>query len=355
MKRPAAATVLEHPGSVQVGRRGDAAGATPGAWPAGEAGRRLVVGLLNNMPDGALQATERQFTDLLREAGAELEIEVRLFCLAEVERGEHARAHMRGRYADAESIPSAGLDGLIVTGNEPRAANLADEPYWPGLTRIIDWTEAEEVPTIWSCLAAHAAVLHLDGVRRRPLAAKCSGVFAFAPTTTHPLLAGAPTPSFTPHSRLNELSEPDLAAAGYDILTRSSEAGVDSFVRRGGAPSLYFQGHPEYAADSLLREYLRDVSRFLRGERDAHPATPSGYFRAASELALEDLANRTRRRRHPNLIADYAEALDREAPAATWRPWAVRIYRNWLNLMLGGTVRLPSPPYPTSHAGSRFR
>ena len=67
------------------------------------------------------------------------------------------------------------LDGLIVTGTEPRAPLLQEEPYWPTLTKVVDWAEEHTVSTIWSCLAAHAAVLHLDSVQRRPLRKKHQG------------------------------------------------------------------------------------------------------------------------------------------------------------------------------------
>jgi len=288
----------------------------------------LVIGLVNNMPDGALQATERQFEGLLAAAAGRLDVELRLFSIAEVERGEHARAHMRGAYADAASLPAAGLDGLIVTGAEPRTTSLTDETYWASLARLIDWTQDAQVPSLWSCLAAHAAVLRLDGVDRVQLHGKLSGVFACESAVGHPLLADAPTPALAPHSRLNGLVEADLIAAGYQILTRSEEVGVDAFVKPEPAPTLFFQGHPEYAAEALQREYLRDVARFLRGERAAHPPAPTGYFDAATERALRGLADTARR--DPSRISDYAAAIERSQPVATWRPWAQGVYRNWL-------------------------
>ena len=293
-------------------------------------GARLTIGLLNNMPDGALQATERQFESRLAAASRGLDIELRFFSLPEVERGEHARARMRGVYADASALPAAGLDGLIVTGAEPRTPELDNEPYWASLARVIDWTQAAHIPTVWSCLAAHAAVLRLDGVRRQVLGAKLSGVFACETAAAHPLLAAAPARPIVPHSRLNGLAETDLVAAGYQILTRSDTVGVDAFVKPGPAPALFFQGHPEYAAESLQREYLRDVGRFLRGERAEHPATPSAYFDAGTELVLAALADAARRRRDPALIDDYTAAAERTRPEAVWRPWAQGIYRNWL-------------------------
>jgi homoserine O-succinyltransferase/O-acetyltransferase len=289
----------------------------------------LVIGLVNNMPDGALQATERQFEGLLGEAAGGAEVSVRYLSLPELERGEHARAHMRGRYAHIDRLPAAGLDGLIVTGAEPQAARLDDEPYWASLGRVVDWSRAAEIPTVWSCLAAHAAVLHLDGVQRRRLPAKRAGVFACVPARRHPLLAEAPRP-VTPHSRLNDLVESDLLPAGYQVLTRSPEIGVDLFIKPGPAPALFFQGHPEYAAETLLREYLRDVGRFLCGEQELHPAPPSGYFDDSTLQMLGDLAARGEAGRDPGRIAAYVRATEGAALSAVWRPWAVGIYRAWL-------------------------
>ncbi len=46
----------------------------------------IVIGLVNNMPDGALQATERQFSDLLSEASGNLLIFLRFFSRPELRR-----------------------------------------------------------------------------------------------------------------------------------------------------------------------------------------------------------------------------------------------------------------------------
>lgn len=291
---------------------------------------RLTVGLLNNMPDAALCATERQFAGLLAEAANGAEIEIKLFALPGVRRGHEARAAMNDRYEPATALAEAGLDGLIVTGLEPRAADLRDETYWPALTQVIDWTEDVGLPTIWSCLAAHAAVLRLSGVHRRPLPAKLSGVFASEPVSCDPLVTGVAAPILTPHSRLNGLAERDLVDAGYEILTRSPAARVDAFVRRDRGLALFLQGHPEYDADTLAREYLRDVGRFLKRQRPTHPRPPTGYFDAETEAALGALATGSQTTPDSSRLPLYAAALERTAPRQTWRASAVRLYRNWL-------------------------
>jgi homoserine O-succinyltransferase len=284
------------------------------------------------MPDAAFAATERQFGDLLRAAaGDAFEIELVLFALSGVPRGSRALARMAAFYQDARAIAGAGLDGLIVTGAEPHAERLDDEPYWRGLVEVADWTRAAAVPVIWSCLAAHAAVLHFDGIARRPLGAKLSGVFRSEPVGADPLVAGPPHHFATPHSRLNGLDADDLARAGYQPLTLSPLAGVDAFVRRRlGAAQLFLQGHPEYDADTLMREYARDVGRFLRRERPLHPLTPANYFGPGIEARLEELAERARRDPTPARQAGYDALLAGARPHRTWRGSAVRLYRNWL-------------------------
>jgi len=299
--------------------------------PASPWRRRLTIGLLNNMPDAALCATERQFGELLHAAADDTEIDLVLIALPGVPRGPRAQARMAGRYLDAAALADAGLDGLIVTGAEPRTARLDEEAYWPALAAVADWTREAGVPTLWSCLAAHAAVLRFDGVERRPLASKISGVFRSGPVSDDPLVAGAPYHFATPHSRLNGLEPDDLARAGYRMLTLSPVAGVDAFARRdGGALQLFLQGHPEYDADTLLREYLRDVGRFLRGERPAHPRTPANYLDPTTEARLARLTERSRADPSPARLAGYEDVLTAARPQRSWRGSAVRLYRGWL-------------------------
>ena len=132
---------------------------------------------------------------------------------------------------------------------------------------------------IWSCLAVHGAVLYLDGIDRLQLGDKCVGVFAHSRMRDHPLVQGVPSQLKVPHSRWNEIREEALTPCGYAILTNSTIAGVDLFVKQQRKSLfVYFQGHLEYEAQSLLGEYRRDVGRFLRREIECYPTMPRGYF-----------------------------------------------------------------------------
>src|ERR1700761_6679082 len=238
----------------------------------------ISIGLVNNMPDAALAATERQFTELIRAATPNTVVVLKLFAMPEVPRNESARRFLAERYRDIAALWETPLDGLIVTGTEPRAKKLSDEPYWDSLSRLVDWARDPTSSPIWSCLAAHAAVLHADGIERRPLEDKRCGVFDCRLAADYPMTEPFPEPLWVPHSRYNDLPEEALTACGYTILTRSKSAGVDTFAKQNGSFFLFFQGHPEYEADSLLREYRRDVARYLGRERERYPALPVGYF-----------------------------------------------------------------------------
>jgi len=294
---------------------------------------KLRIGLVNNMPDAALAATERQFADLVA-GGAEalgVEVSLRLFHLPSVPRAGLIRESMAARYEPVAALKSSWIDALIVTGAEPRTPDLRTEPYWDELTDLIDWARNNTTSTLWSCLAAHAAVLHLDGIEREPLAEKCSGLYLCETVADDPITAGLPGLMRMPHSRRNGLPVSELAARGYRLLTESRTAGADIFVRRREPSTFVFiQGHPEYDADGLLREYCRDVARHLRGEQDAAPTLPVGYFDQLTESFFRSLAAQVAREPASRLMARCGEIAAAFTPPQPWKPHAQTLFRNWI-------------------------
>ncbi len=308
----------------------------------------ISIGLVNNMPDAALEATERQFTDLIRAAASDVVVRLKLFALPELPRGQAARGALAGRYRDIAELWQTPLDGLIVTGTEPRAGNLADEPYWDTLSQIVDWAKDHTASTIWSCLAAHAAVLHRDGIERRALAQKQFGVFDCRLAADHPMTEHFPQPLWVPHSRYNDLPEAALTACGYRILTRSRAAGVDAFAKQDGSFFLFFQGHPEYEADTLLREYRRDVARFLAGEREHYPPLPRGYFDDEAAMAAEAFRARALTERRNELSAEFPKSALEAGLQWPWREAALGIYQKWCAYLIARkaqrrTLAAPAP------------
>ena len=303
--------------------------------------RPLEIGLVNNMPDAALAATERQFAGLVAQAAGGRAVRLRLFALDGVVRGEATRRAMAERYGDLAALKAAGLDAIIVTGAEPRAGHLSEEAYWPQMAELVDWAAAGGVAaSLWSCLAAHAAVLRLDGIERQRLAAKASGLYLCERVSDDPMAEGLPAMLRMPHSRRNGLGVSDLAGRGYHLITESRQVGADVFVRREAGLMVFFQGHPEYDADTLLREYCRDFARWMRGEQ-AHPILPVGYLDATTEKALAALAEEAARDPHGRLVARCGAIATAFTPPQPWRAHAERLFANWIGEIARAVSALP--------------
>jgi homoserine O-succinyltransferase len=295
----------------------------------------IRIAFLNNMPDAALGDTEIQFFELLDAASGEIPVRLKLHSLTGVPRGEQAEQHLNSFYFSTDDLLNSRVDAVIMTGTEPRQADLRSEPYWSALTSVLDWAEGNTVSTILSCLAAHAGVLHGDGINRHPLSEKQFGVFDFTRAADHPLTAGAGERMRFPHSRWNEVRANELSACGYLILTQSSEGGVDSFVKkRKRSLFIHFQGHPEYGAQTLLKEYRRDIKRFLRTERETYPSMPKGYFDGTAVKLLSDFRDIALSDRRDELMERFPEPALVGGLKSTWRSPGMSIYRNWLQYVV---------------------
>lgn len=293
----------------------------------------MRIGLVNNMPDAALARTEQQFRAVLAAATPERAVNLELFHISRVPRGELGRSHLSShRYRDVSDLTLANLDGLIVTGTEPKQSYLRNEPYWADLARLFDWIAERGPSTIFSCLAAHAAVLHYDGIERRRLDSKRFGLFTHSATTQHILTQHLPAAAKVPHSRWNEVSAAALSGHGYQVLTESREAGADLFAKQARKPLVFFQGHPEYDARTLFREYRRDVQRYLTGEYAVYPLLPENYFNAAECKQLAKFQERATRSRDIALMQSFPISTPAITETKDVAP-APKIYRQWLSLI----------------------
>jgi homoserine O-succinyltransferase len=95
---------------------------------------------------------------------------------------------------------------------------------------------------------------------------------------------------------------------------------------------VFFQGHPEYEARTLMGEYRRDVRRFLRGERASYPPLPRDYFDESTARRLIEFRRRALADRREALIEAFPTCSE-EALEARWRPAGERLMANWLGLI----------------------
>jgi homoserine O-succinyltransferase/O-acetyltransferase len=292
--------------------------------------KSVTIGLINNMPDGALEATERQFISLLESASEDMQIKLSFHTLSNIPRNELGALHVKNFYSNVENLSDKKLDGLIVTGREPLTPNLKDEPYWQDFVKILEWAKDNTYSTVWSCLAAHAALLHMDGIIRIKSKHKHCGVFECVKRSDHPLMKDSPASFRLPHSRWNGVSEDALISHGYKVLTQSPHIGADTFVKEDKSLFVFFQGHPEYESNTLLLEYRRDIGRYLRGETNTYPLMPQGYFDDSTVIALAALQAEVKSQSREDFLAKSSTILGNSNLEDNWHSTAACIYRNWL-------------------------
>jgi homoserine O-succinyltransferase len=294
----------------------------------------ISLALINNMPDPALEDTELQFFELIDIASGDVPVIVKLYSLTGIPRSDRGQRHLNSFYFDFDDLWSSRFDGVIVTGTEPLQPNLQDEPYWATLTEVFDWAQENTSSTVLSCLAAHASVLHGDGIPRHRLPDKQFGVFDSARKCEHSLTGRIADGIRFPHSRWNEVRADELTSCGYTVLTESAEAGVDLFVKKKKKSLfVHFQGHPEYGVQTLLKEYRRDIKRFLREERETYPTVPAGYFDAAAVRLLNEFRETAMADRREDIAAFFPEATVTGGLQNSWHLSAVCLYRNWLRYL----------------------
>ena len=97
---------------------------------------------------------------------------------------------------------------------------------------------------------------------------------------------------------------------------------------------VFFQGHPEYDTHSLLKEYKREVNRFIIGEREDYPPYPEHYFNEEAQA----LANHYQEHVMDMLkIGEtplrFPESQIEPLLENTWRDTAKAIVNNWLGMV----------------------
>jgi len=294
--------------------------------------RELHIGLLNMMPDAALAATERQFFRLVGESNQIAQFYMHPFTLKELPRGADGQAHVERYYESFEQIKAQGLDALIISGANVTQPDLAKEPFWEPLIEVIDWAYANVTSTLCSCLATHAVLQFRHGQKRKPLGFKRWGVYSHrVMDRKHPLVGDVNTRFDVPHSRFNDIARAQFEAAGLHILAESELAGVHLAVSADRFRIVFFQGHPEYDTASLLKEYKRELTRFVKAERHDYPPFPENYFSQKTEAILEEhkahvLAARARQAPVP----EFPEAVVAAALDNTWHDTAEAVIDNWI-------------------------
>jgi len=297
--------------------------------------RELHIGFLNMMPDTALEATERQFIRLVGNCNRIAQFYVYPFSLPGLPRSARTLEYIEHYYCRFEDLQQQGLDALIITGANISNPNLETEPFWEPLMQVVRWAEHNVTSTLCSCLATHALLRYFYGIERQALPGKRWGVYSHRISSPrHPLLRDINTRFDVPHSRYNDITRQQLEDAGLTVLVESEAGGVHMAVSPDQFRMIYFQGHPEYDRNSLLKEYKRELLRYLAGELESPPPFPQNYVPAEAEHIVEHFLQQAKK---AQVTGGPLPALPEEKIEAmldnTWGDTAKAMINNWLGLV----------------------
>ena len=297
--------------------------------------RELHIGLLNMMPDAALSITEEQFIRLVGSSNQIAQLFVHPFTIPGLSRSHETQQYIDKYYTSLDQLQHDGLDALIITGANIANPTLEEEPFWKPLQEAMKWAMNNVTSVLCSCLATHALVKQLHNIDRQRLTRKRWGVYSHRITQSqHPLLRDINTRFDVPHSRYNAITSDQMKTAGLTVLVESVEGDAHMAVSHDQFRIIYFQGHPEYYTNSLLKEYKREVTRFFNAERQGYPPHPQNYFGAEAAAIVDNyqqtaVTNLSRGQLPPPFPEKQVEMhLDN-----TWRDTSKALLNNWLGLV----------------------
>lgn len=257
--------------------------------------RPLKLLILNIMPTKIV--TETQLMRLL--GNTPLQVEIDLMHMKTHTSKNTPAEHLQAFYKDFDDIKNSKYDGMIITGAPVEKMDFEDVNYWDELKDIMTWSQQNVTSILHICWAAQAGLHFHYGVPKYHLDKKMFGIFEHKVIRKRSkLLRGFDDVFYVPHSRHTEIRKEDVEKISeLQILAESDVAGL-YIVASKDRRNIFVTGHSEYDADTLHKEYVRDLEAGLPIE------VPVNYY-------PDD---------------DYTKA-----PKVTWRSHANLLFSNWLN------------------------
>jgi homoserine O-succinyltransferase len=256
--------------------------------------RPLEIAIVNLMPTKV--ATEAQLLRLL--SNTPLQVRVTLVAMGGHTSKNTAASHMEEFYTDSHGIRDRRFDGLIVTGAPVETLPFKDVDYWDELTALFEWSRTHVYRSLFICWGVNAALQHFYGVEKRVLKQKLFGIYPLTPCENPSrLLLGLDDPFYMPQSRYTTVLPEDVEPVGLKVLASSPEAGA-VITAAPDHRQVFVTGHLEYDANTLDKEYRRDLAAGL------NIALPANY---------------------------YTNDDPTKPPLVRWRTYAHQFFANWLN------------------------
>lgn len=278
--------------------------------------RPLQILMLNLMPTKI--DTETQLSRLL--GNTPLQVELTLMHTSSHKSKNTSEDHLLAFYTTFDKVKDRYFDGLVITGAPVEMLDFEEVEYWNELCEIMEWSTTHVHSTFHICWGAQAGLYYHFGVKKKTLDKKMFGVFPhIADYKRSMLFRGFDDVFMVPHSRHTTIDREDLEnIPGLKILASSPEAGVFALSTKKGR-QIFITGHPEYDAETLGREYWRDVNAGKPIE------IPKNY---------------------------YPDNDPNKAPVSTWRSSANLLYCNWLNYFVYQTTPFDLQKIKEAHAAT---
>ena len=264
--------------------------------------RPLKIIILNLMPTKI--TTETQILRCL--ANTPLQIEIDLLQTTTHKSKNVSEEHMLAFYQSFDDIKDNKYDGMIITGAPVEDMEFEEVDYWEELCKIMEWSKDNVQSTFHICWGAQAGLYYHYGIKKYKLKEKMFGVYKHRLITPKSrLFRGFDEEFYVPHSRHTTVKAEDIEKnPNLKIMAVSDEAGVYVVGDKEGT-QFFVMGHSEYDADTLAKEYFRDVNKGLDIK------VPVNYF--------------------PNDDPT-------KKPILKWRAHSNLIYSNWLNYFVYQTT-----------------
>lgn len=257
--------------------------------------RPLSMLILNLMPTKIVTETQ-----LLRKlSNTPLQIEVEFLKTASYISQHTDPTHLDTFYRTFDEIKDRKFDGMIITGAPLDYIAFEDVDYWDEVCKIMDWCKTHVHSTLHLCWGAFAGLYYYYGIPKYDLEEKLSGIFEHTVEKKNsPLFRGFDDIFYAPQSRATYVKTDDVRAVDdLEIMAISKEAGF-TLGKSKDNRHFFMTCHPEYDADTLAKEYYRDV------EKGMNPHVPTNYFPDDDPT---------------------------QKPIVRWRSAGQLIFSNWLN------------------------
>ncbi len=264
--------------------------------------RPLKILLLNLMPKKI--ETETQLSRLL--GNSPLQVDLELIHTKSHQSKNTSAEHLFNFYKTFDDIKHLTFDGMIITGAPVEHLPFEEVEYWQELCEIMEWSKTHVHSTLHICWGAQAGLYYHYGIEKKPLDKKMFGIFPHKTDYKQSILFRGFDDVFNiPHSRHTTVLREDIKKIKeLKILASSDIAGVFAVTSKGGR-QIFITGHPEYDAETLKNEYIRDVNEGKPIE------IPVNYF---------------------------PDDDPSKPPLVTWRSHANLLYSNWLNYFVYQTT-----------------